>query len=149
MLDCQDLGPVDITTPVQDMRKFGLIQVAGWIYTATWLHTFVERLPLGSGSRMSLIRVLTPGQEIPAHADGYLLKGVPQRRFLLPLITHPNAVMSWFTEDGVKESYHLLEGHLFEINYRKKHEVENHSPIDRVHIQIDVLEDTSTHVTTD
>lgn len=148
MTYCQDLGVIDIEGPLRMMHEHPPVCVSGWIFDAPWLREFVKTLPLGEGHRIALIRILRPEQPIPPHVDRDIKDGVPQRRYQLPLVTHPDVRMTWITLSGERESYHLQAGHLYEVDYRKTHEVENHSSIDRVHIQIDVLEDTSSNVTT-
>lgn len=148
MPSCQDLGMIDIDGPLHAMEAEPLNCISGWIFDAPWLREFVKTLPLGEGHRIALIRILRPEQSIPPHVDRDIKDGVPQRRYQLPLVTHPDVVMSWITPEGTREPYHLQVGHLYEVDYRKIHEVENHSSIDRVHIQIDVLEDTSSHAPT-
>lgn len=59
-------------------------------------------------------------------------------RFHLPLITHPDIRMTTWNLDGIRVSEHLVAGNLYYLDTRKPHAVNNDSPVDRVHLVIDV-----------
>lgn len=77
-----------------------------------------------------LIKLLA-GKKIPLHEDGGMLRYV--RRCHLAVITHPDVT---FTVG--KTSVHMAAGDWYLIDNTALHAVDNNSPIDRVHLVIDV-----------
>lgn len=62
-------------------------------------------------------------------------------RFHIPLITHPGVGMITWELDGRRVEQHLYAGRVYYLDARKPHAVTNNSPIDRVHLVIDVVTD--------
>jgi hypothetical protein len=56
------------------------------------------------------------------------------RRVHVPLVTHPDV---FFQVN--KKWFHFEEGHAYEINNSKEHGVINNSPVDRVHLIVDLM----------
>ena len=80
--------------------------------------------------RMLLAR-LRPGGVIPAHMDrNFSLAHA--HRVHVPIVTHDDVK---FVVDGRRQP--MKEGEAWEINNRRAHEVENASPIYRVHLIVD------------
>lgn len=62
-------------------------------------------------------------------------------RFHLPIVTHPDVRMMTWELDGRQVSTHLAPWRLYYLDQRKPHAVVNASPVDRVHLVVDVLAD--------
>jgi hypothetical protein len=62
-------------------------------------------------------------------------------RFHIPLITHPDARMTIWDLDGTSTAHHLAAGSCWYLDARKPHAVANLSPVDRVHLVVDVVAD--------
>lgn len=103
-----------------------------------WVSLFVRRLGLPGIVERTFLRLLPPGQGIPPHVDPplYTSPRIRQHRFHLPLVTHPDVVMRWPDEDV---RVHLEKGWLYEVRFDRLHEVVNHAPINRIHLQIDTV----------
>ncbi|HSQ80229.1 MAG TPA: aspartyl/asparaginyl beta-hydroxylase domain-containing protein [Casimicrobiaceae bacterium] len=80
--------------------------------------------------RMLLARLL-PGGVIPAHMDR-VFSLAHAHRVHVPIVTHDDVK---FIIDGRRQP--MKEGEVWEINNRRAHEVENASPISRVHMIVD------------
>lgn len=65
-------------------------------------------------------------------ADGQIV------RFHIPLVTHPSIVMHGWTIEGEHLIRHLEQWHCYYLDARKPHAVTNPSPVDRVHLVVDV-----------
>lgn len=68
-------------------------------------------------------------------ADGCIV------RFHLPLVTHPDIVMSVWELDGERHDLHLAPWKLWYLDARKPHSVANPTDVDRVHLVLDVVAD--------
>lgn len=62
-------------------------------------------------------------------------------RFHYPLITHEDIRMSCWNLAGDRYDTHLPPGSLWYLDARKPHAVSNPSPVDRIHLVIDVVAD--------
>lgn len=60
-------------------------------------------------------------------------------RFHVPLLTHPDITMTCWTLNGNPVKAHLAPGHIYYLDTRKPHAVDNMSPIDRVHLVVDAV----------
>lgn len=59
-------------------------------------------------------------------------------RFHIPIVTHPDITMSCWNLKGEKQTAHLEPGNIYYLDTRKPHAVANNSPVDRVHLVVDV-----------
>lgn len=76
---------------------------------------------------------LRAGAKIRKHVDGGTMLHY-SRRIHIPIITDPRV---YFTVSN--EKINMIESQGYEINNTLPHSVENNSPIDRVHIIIDIM----------
>lgn len=76
---------------------------------------------------------LKAGAKIRKHVDGGTMLHY-SRRIHIPVITNPEV---YFTVNN--EKIHMIESQGYEINNTLPHSVENNSPLDRVHIIIDIM----------
>jgi len=60
-------------------------------------------------------------------------------RFHVPLITHPKIRMTCWNLSGRPIKAHLAPGGIYYLDTRKPHAVENMSPVNRVHLVVDVV----------
>lgn len=60
-------------------------------------------------------------------------------RFHVPLITHPDVKMTCWDLDGQQQRAHMTPGNVYYLDVRKPHAVANNSPVDRVHLVVDVV----------
>lgn len=67
-------------------------------------------------------------------------------RLHVPLITHPDVTMTCWELDGSARTVHLDEWRCYYLDARKPHAVTNGSGLDRVHLVIDVVVDSSFRV---
>lgn len=111
----------------------------GWLADSTPLMSFVQSLGLKGKVFVVNCRMLPAGQGIPLHTDPktYAYAGVVERRFHVPLVTHPGVTMRWPGE-GIEA--HLEAGWLYEVRFDVPHEIVHRAPVDRVHIQINTVE---------
>jgi hypothetical protein len=77
---------------------------------------------------------LGAGSSIKRHRDADLSPADREVRLHVPVITHPN--VRFYLND---ELIPMREGELWFLNLSQFHNVDNQSPIDRVHLVIDVL----------
>ena len=141
---CRRIRPVDIADALCALSEVRFVDTGGtngWIANPDWLGAFVERLALGGTVMRALCRLLPAGQGIPPHVDAPMFRSNCERRFHVPLLTHPGVMMRW-PDDGVEE--HLEAGYLYEVRYDRLHEIVHRAPVDRVHIQINVVNATET-----
>lgn len=76
---------------------------------------------------------LPPNKNISEHSDpGFYLSVI--HRLHIPIFTNEKC---YFTID--KDSFHMEEGHLYEINNLMSHSVENYGDTDRIHLIIDII----------
>lgn len=76
--------------------------------------------------------LLPQGAEIPRHSDIGILKFL--HRLHVPITTHKDVI---FTVENI--NYKLERGRLYELNNVLEHSVKNNSPINRVHLLIDLM----------
>lgn len=60
-------------------------------------------------------------------------------RFHVPLLTHPDVKMTCWKSCGTQVQSHMSVGDVFYLDVRKPHAVANKSPVDRVHLVVDVV----------
>lgn len=65
-------------------------------------------------------------------------------RLHIPIITHPEVKMTVWELDGTERPIHLRPWTVYYLDQRKPHAVVNPSPVDRVHLVVDVLADDRT-----
>lgn len=107
---------------------------------------------IADGAEMERVRLLRMAPKQPyAHlsrhtditdrfagvADGNIV------RFHLPLVTHPQVSMSVWSLMGEKQDFHLPEFTCWYLDARKPHAVTNASPVNRVHLVVDVVSSDS------
>jgi hypothetical protein len=132
---CQRIRAVDIAAVLAQLPTTVFVDSGGtngWIAEPAWLPAFVEGLHLEGAVAHAVVRQLPAGQGIPPHVD----RGLGERRFHVPLVTHPAVTMRW-PDDGVE--VHLEAGYLYEVRFDRRHEIVHQAPIDRVHIQINTV----------
>jgi len=78
-----------------------------------------------------LLARLCPGGNIPAHMDR-IFSLAHAHRVHVPVVTHEDVK---FVIDGRRQP--MREGEIWEINNRRAHQVENASPIYRIHMIVD------------
>ena len=107
-----------------------------WIARPSWLTQLYDSLALDGTMVFALARKLPPYQGLPPHTD--LWGNVPNtgRRFHVPLVTDPRVVMRWPNDH---EEVHLEAGWLWEVDYKRLHEVVNLSPTARIHAHFNVV----------
>lgn len=140
-----DIGPV---LSVMDRLQFvGVHQATGKYECDVALrNTFppelkdlIAGLGLGGETARTILRRLSPRQNIPPHVDAWMPGEIDWRRFQLPITTHPDVVMRW-PDDAVE--VHLEAGNLYEVRYDRTHEVVHGADCPRVHLQIDQVNAT-------
>lgn len=103
--------------------------------------SIADRIP-GRKERVRLMKVLPNGGELTRHADitdrdaGTRDDGIV--RLHVPIVTHPDVKFSAWQTDGQKIAKHFPAGSLFYIDIRKPHTVRNDSPVERIHLVMDV-----------
>jgi hypothetical protein len=60
-------------------------------------------------------------------------------RIHVPLVTRPDVTMTCWGLDGAEYAYHLPVGTAWYLDARKPHAVSNPSPVDRIHLTVDVI----------
>jgi hypothetical protein len=112
---------------------------AGWPPLRESFSTVAARLasfyPVPGRVLNAQIALLPPGAVIPEHRDAGPTLEVTHRVHV-PLVTHADVVFS--VED---EHLTLAEGQAYELDNMRRHAVENQSPIDRIHLIVDYLEE--------
>lgn len=98
------------------------------------INRLIESLGLGGETARAVIRRLAAGQHIPAHIDKWMPEEADWRRFQVPLVSHPEVIMSW-PDEGV--AVHLEPGFLYEVRFDRTHQVTHNGDCDRVHLQLD------------
>lgn len=97
-----------------------------------YLRSYLKSL----GTRIYLVRMmcLKAGGRIHPHTDGFAFKDREKMlRCHIPLVTHPDVEFT-----VANHPYHLRAGHLWFTRVDKTHSVVNNSPVDRVHLVIDL-----------
>ena len=65
-------------------------------------------------------------------------------RFHVPLITHPDVKMTCWNLNGQRQQAHMETGGVYYLDVRKPHAVANNSPVDRIHLVVDVVVNSTT-----
>ena len=99
----------------------------------------LESLGLGGNMARCVFRRLDPHQGLLPHTDTWMPQERDWRRFHVPLVSHPDIRMRW-PDDGVE--VYLEPGYLWEVCFKRKHEVVNPTDSSRTHIQIDQADAT-------
>lgn len=111
-----------------------------------WLHRQQDPGWWGGMERVRLLRMAgrtgKPGRlgrhsDISDRAAGTMDGQVV--RFHIPLVTHPDIVMRCWDLDGRERVEHLERGRCYYLDARKPHAVTNPTPVDRVHLVVDVF----------
>lgn len=135
---CRKVRPVDISSALHELPATVFVDTGGsngHLAKPAWLDDFIATLELGP-VHSAWLRKLPPGQGIPPHIDTQRGRANLGKRCHVPLVTHPLVTMRW-PDDG--EEHHLEAGWLYEVDYTRRHEIVNRAPIDRVHVQVNVL----------
>jgi hypothetical protein len=93
---------------------------------------FLEQYHRGKVGRVMLPKLMAGGNIQPHQDGGDYLDVV--RRHHIPIFTAPEVL---FFIDG--RGINMREGELWEINNMLRHEVQNPSSIDRVHLMVDII----------
>lgn len=113
------------------------------------LRAFIESVPWwGELERVRLLRMQGrdgKGGRLARHTD-VTDKAAGTRdgaiaRFHIPLVTHPDIIMTAWNMDGRPRSAHLPAGSMWYLDARKPHAVDNRAGIDRIHLVVDVVAD--------
>lgn len=132
----EKIRKVDISLPLEMIPKSTFLDTGGtngWLCHGLWLQQFADTLQLPGNVTHVVCRKLPAWQGIPPHVDRC---GPYDRRYHVPIITHPDIRMRWPEEDV---EVHLEQGFLYEVCFSMMHEIVHHAPIDRVHVQIDTV----------
>ena len=115
---------------LQDVVDPLLMQIAEYYDNSEGAKALGDDFKPGSFLRVLLVKLL-PGRMIPKHRDhgDTLLR---THRLHKPIVTHENVMFSV----GQKQ-LQMKEGHIWEINNRRKHSVKNGSDIERIHLIAD------------
>lgn len=138
---CRRLRQVDISAALRELESTQFVDTRGsngHIAQPEWLKPFVDSLGIEGAVIIAQLRKLPAYQGIPAHIDSPKLNPSLNigRRYHVPLVTDPRVTMRW-PEDG--EEHHLEAGWLYEVDYTKLHEIVHRAPVDRIHLQVNVL----------
>ena len=109
----------------------------GWLADPlpNWVPDLIKAAKLDGVVLRVDLRKLPAGQGIPPHMDPFVQGStlVTEHRYQIPLVTHPDVTMRW-PDDGVE--VHLEVGRVYEVDFRRMHEIVHRAPIDRVHLQV-------------
>lgn len=101
----------------------------------------VERLP-GEKQRIRFMRLAPGDGELSRHADiTDRDAGIADGKIVrlhLPIRSHPEVVFAAWTAAGHKIEVNMKPGDLWYLDQRKPHTVKNPSPVERVHLVVDV-----------
>src|SRR5258707_1062299 len=101
----------------------------------------VNRIP-GQKERVRFMRLAARNGELSRHADvtrGDIGKRhVSVIRLHVPLVTHPDIFFESWGLRGDHKRMHLETGDLYYFDNRKPHRVINRSPVERIHLVVDV-----------
>lgn len=139
MILCNRIRQVNIEEALTLLPEVHFVDTRGtngWIARPSWVQDFVSGLHLGGKAVRALLRLLPAGQGIPLHIDEPMFGNKSERRFHVPLVTHPDVVMRW-PDDNVE--VHLEAGWLYEVDYSRRHEIVHRASIGRVHLQVNVV----------
>jgi hypothetical protein len=101
----------------------------------------VARIP-GGKERVRFMRLTPQGGELSRHADvtdrdaGTVDGRVT--RLHIPIVTHPNVLFESWGLRGEHQKLHFASGGLYYLDQRKPHRVVNRSPLERIHLVVDV-----------
>ena len=133
---CKRMRKVDITEALLALPATEFLDSGGtngWLAHPEWLKDFVDGLALDGKVKVAVLRMLPSFQGIPLHTD-FAPQG--ERRFHVPLVTHPAVAMRW---PDARVDEHLESGYLWFVDHTQPHEVIHKAPINRVHVQIDLV----------
>lgn len=138
---CERVREVDILPALRELKDTPFVDtrgLGGHISFPLWAMDFAISLKLGKVAHV-VVRKLPAYQGIPPHIDEERVERWANvgTRYHVPLITHPGVTIRW-PEHG--EEYHLEAGWLYTVDYSKTHEVVNRSPVDRIHLVMNVVE---------
>lgn len=102
----------------------------------------VARIP-GHKERVRFMRLAPHRGELSRHADVTDRTAGVQNgctaRLHLPITTHNDVLFESWGLRGEQYRMHLAEGGLYYLDQRKPHRVINHSPVERIHLVVDIL----------
>jgi len=111
------------------------------------LTAFVKRVPWMQRTERVRLLKMNAGSSLGRHTDITDRDGGTRdgqiTRFHVPLITDPAVLMHTWDFDGRRRSHHLAAGHVYYLDARKPHAVDNDSSINRVHLVVDVVTDAA------
>jgi len=109
----------------------------GWLADPLpeWALELAKSLRLDGVILSVCLRKLPAGQGIPLHVDPkqHQSAKVIERRYHVPLVTHPLVTMRW-PDEG--EEVHMEAGWLYEVRIDRPHEIVHRGPVDRVHLVV-------------
>jgi hypothetical protein len=101
----------------------------------------VRRIP-GQKERVRFLRLTASRGELSRHADvsrtTILDAGASVIRLHIPLVTHEDVLFESWGLRGEHQKMHFKTGGLYYLDNRKPHRVFNNSPVDRIHLVVDV-----------
>ena len=105
----------------------------------------VDRIP-GQKERVRFMRLAARQGELSRHADvtrrDVSTPHVSVIRLHIPLVTHPDVFFESWGLRGEHKQMHFEAGGLYYFDNRKPHRVINRSPVDRIHLVVDVYAST-------
>ena len=122
--------------------KVNVLRFPAWHNAASMVEPIIKNLPSAYANsnavRVQLAR-LRPDETIQPHVDKSYL--TLMHRLHIPVLTDKRVE---FIVD--KRSFALEKGYLYELNNMREHAVYNRSTIDRVHLMIDLLPESTARV---
>lgn len=136
---CQKIRQIDISDLIPRLETIAFINTGGtngWVAQPDWMLPFIRNISPDGEITFACIRKLPPYQNIPPHIDSWNNRPNVGKRFHIPLLTHPGVTMRW-PDDNVE--IHMEAGWLYEVCFRKLHEVVHLAPVDRIHLHYNVV----------
>jgi hypothetical protein len=110
--------------------------IVNWVKSIPWMQN-LERV------RLFRMDAKKGGGKLGRHSDiqdkAVGTKDGCLARFHIPIVTHPDITMTAWRFNGTSTRAHLAEGGIYYLDTRKPHAVANDSPINRVHLVVDVV----------
>jgi hypothetical protein len=102
----------------------------------------VARIP-GGKERIRFMRLAHSKGELSRHADvtdrDAGIRDGCVARLHLPVTTHEDVLFESWGLRGERYQMHMAEGGLYYLDQRKPHRVVNHSPVERIHLVVDIF----------
>jgi hypothetical protein len=103
--------------------------------------SIVHRIP-GRKERVRFMKLCALKGELIRHADvtraDLWTPQISLIRLHIPIVTHKSILFESWGLRGEHVKTHFARGHLYYLDSRKPHQVINHSPLDRIHLVVDV-----------